>query len=167
MEGLIIIVMIILAFRRWVYSKQDENIKLAIKAGLVYISGIFLLFMLWATFSTIEDVYDEEQSRTLAHRLDRVDYAFTRGSIDSLRDYMKWDKNYEDEFEYAWERMEMYECSNYYLVYEKAAERLGGEYTGKAEEYENFLKKMCMDPDYPQNTSYAEYFLQYTGLNAD
>lgn len=72
------------------------------------------------------------------------------------------DRDYEPEFDYLWERLQMYACRNRYRMYAAAEEResSGGEFAGKARVWRQELIKLCTQPEYPENEAVAAFWLE-------
>lgn len=165
MKVLFLIVAALIAFYVYVYRTWDYKKKFNCKMALIYVSlGLFLLCLVIAV-QTVGIVYEEEQSKTLAARTDRIQYEINRGDYSDLASSMQYDADYEPEFEYLWERLSMYECCNRYLIFTKAKERLPAEgYEEKAGEYKEMLSALCENPKYAENKAYGEYYLRQAGL---
>lgn len=75
-------------------------------------------------------------------------------------------RNYEEEFEYVWERLCMYDTCQRYHLFSTAMERAGAEgnegerrlYEERAQESAQKLKELCKTPAYEQNRPYAELY---------
>ena len=72
---------------------------------------------------------------------------------------LKYYHDYEEDFEYAWERCEMHMARNRYELYRGAAEN-DAAYQEKADFWLTKLKGLCSDPEYKENQMYGEYFLK-------
>ncbi len=162
----IILLILIAMFYFNIYLKWEYKKKLTFKLVFTYLTSAVLILQFIILFGIIFKIYEEEKDRTLAERAARVELYLNRGDYSALAGHMELNGNYEPEFEYIWERMEIYECSHRYLVF-ASAEKNGrndnayAEYTLK---YKNMLLSLCQDPDYQENTRYGEYCLKQAGL---
>lgn len=166
MTGLILALAGAGAFYCFIFRDWDYKKKLTFKLVLAYISLSGLVLCLFAVIISIRDVYREEKDRSLSERLSGAAYEISEGDYSGLAMRMALDGDYEPEFDYLWERLEMYECCNRYLVYKEAAGKTdasleAAEYAAK---YEGMLLSLCREPEYTENLPYAEYYLRQAGL---
>lgn len=167
MTGLLACVVAAVAFYLFVYRYWDYKKKFTCKSVLIYLSlGVFVL-MLISAVTTVGMVYENEQDKTLAKRMDMVQFHISRGDYSDLAGNMAYEADYEPEFEYVWERLEMYETCGRYLVFSIAAPKTENpEYAGMAEKYEKELIALCSHPGYAENADYGEYYLRRAGITS-
>lgn len=165
MTGLLACVVAAVVFYLFVYRYWDYKKKFTCKSVLIYLSlGVFVLVLISAIV-TVGMVYENEQDKTLAKRMDRVQYHISRGDYSDLAGNMAYEADYEPEFEYVWERLEMYETCSRYLVFSVAAQNTGEPgYADMAAEYEKELIALCSHPEYAENADYGEYYLRRAGI---
>ena len=158
----------ILAFFVYVYRFWDYKKKFTFKSVMIYISlGIFVLVVL-STATTVTMVLEEEQDKTLSARMRGLQYELSHADYSSIAFNMKYDADYEPEFEYLWEQLRMYEYSNRYQVFKAAGEELGqNEYTERAAVYEQKLKELCTNPEYAENADLGVFLLKRAGMIAE
>ncbi len=165
MIGLIIFIALVAMFYFHIYRKWDYKKKFTCKTIFIYFSLVCTVF--WASFliKTIADVVESEQYKMLASRLERAQGCAWRGDYGWLADHMDLDRSYEDEFEYLWERLYMYNSSKRYIIFHAASEAgLGEAYDMHAEKWEERLMKICSQPEYEENISYGKAFLEQVGI---
>lgn len=165
MTGVLVILAGIAAFYVYVYRKFTDTQKLNFKIVAVYVSALLFLLVVSVVVASVKMAYENEQDRTVAVRMKDVEFDLSRGDLASLPQRMQSYKDYEADFEYIWERLEMYECSNRYLVYERAAQNTGDEqYQLMAQTYREQLLALC-NPEYGQNADYAAFYLRRAGIS--
>lgn len=154
----------IAAFFILVYRKWNDTKKFVFKSVCVYLSLIVTVFTVWMAVWSVREAVEKKKSDMLPSRLlyaerNADDYAW-------LVFEMKYERDYEPEFEYLWERAGMYQSSFYYRIFAAAAENMPeeGSYEAYAEKYREMLFSLCTAPDYEENIPYGEYFLKQTGL---
>lgn len=142
-------------------QNNDYYKRLTVKAVLLYFALAFTVLMVSFTVFSVTETIEKEQDKMLPERLEFVRYTADKNDYGWLVDYMVGDQDYEEEFEYIWERAIMHECSIRYRIYVAAeSEGLGGEYAELAAEYEAKMKEYCGNPEYPQNEPYGQYFME-------
>ena len=165
MIGLIIFIALVAIFYFHVYRKWDYKKKFTCKTVLIYLS--LMCTVLWASFliTTIADVVESEQDKMLVSRLERAQGSAWRGDYGWLADHMDLDGDYEEEFEYLWERLYMYNASRRYIIFQASSKAgLGEEYDEYAAMWEERLLKVCMQPEYEENIPYGQMFLEQAGI---
>lgn len=154
-----------LAFYGYVYSHWNYRKKYTFKTVMIYVSLGMLVLNAGMLISYIRDAAEEEKYYMLQSRLNRVMTQEGEADYVSMQDTMMLYYDYEPEFEYAWERLEMYAVYNRYRIFQKAAkEELGELYAQKAEDYKEALLVSCSEPDYTVNIRYGEDFLKRAKL---
>ncbi|MBQ7780842.1 MAG: hypothetical protein IJ405_02295 [Lachnospiraceae bacterium] len=165
MIGFLIVIAAIAAFYIYIYRHWDYKKKFNFKSVMIYISLGLLVLMIELVISFVMEAAEEERYNMLESRLDRVQYLEAYADYSQMQDILVLYDDYEPEFEYAWERVEMYANYNQYLIFRNAAENgLGEEYVAMAEKYREALLALCLEPDYPENIPYGEDFLKRAGL---
>ena len=146
----------VLVYRHWKYKD-----KFTFKTISIYILAAATVLNLWGVIVQVADVADSERMKTLAYRLSRVEEISDRGEYVWLADDLGSDMDYEEEFEYLWERVSMYSACNRYLVFDAAAKAgLGEEYKQRADEYKELLFTIGENPEYSENIPYGKGFLR-------
>lgn len=168
MTGVIFMLAGIAAFYLLVYRKWNYSNKFTFKTISVYLLLGVTVIMLWAAVVTVSGVAENEQYKMLERRLTTAEDTARRRDYNWLIDFLRIDKDYEEEFEYLWERVTMYSACNRYLIFE-AADRaeLGEAYGKKAQEYEELLRKIGENPSYEENVPYGKAFMEKAGLDRD
>lgn len=165
MIGFLIVIAAIAAFYIYIYRHWDYKKKFNFKSVMIYISLGLLVLMIELVISFVMEAAEEERYNMLESRLDRVQYLEAYADYSQMQDTMVVYGDYEPEFEYAWERVEMYANYNRYLIFREAAENgLGEEHVAMAEKYREALLALSLEPDYPENIPYGEDFLKRAGL---
>lgn len=149
------------AFYTCVYRKFSYKAKFYFKMVWIYLSLVIVAFSVTAVVYSVKEAYESELDKSLSKRINWVQHYVTDGEYNDLAGTMELYQDYEPEFEYLWERVEMYECCNRYLIF--AAE---GD-TKEAEEYKNRLLSLAKNPDYRENAAYGKYFLKRAGIEAE
>lgn len=166
MTALLVIAAGIAAFYFYIYRGFTDSQKLNFKIVAVYVSALLLLLSVSMAFFSVKLAYENEQAGTVAMRMKNVQFYLSRGEFSSLAVNMRDTKSYEADFEYVWERLEMYECCNRYLVYEQAAQNTGkAEYAEAAAKYRDQLLSLCRNAEYPENNDYGAYYLRRAGIS--
>lgn len=165
MTALLVIAAGLAAFYFFIYRGFTDSQRLNFKLVAVYVSALLLLASIGMAVFSVKLAYENEQARTVAARMKLVQSYLSEGEFASLAETMQYSESYEADFEYVWERLEMYECCNRYLVYERAAQNTGeAEYVQAAAEYREQLLALCGNTEYPENNDYALYYLQRAGI---
>ena len=165
MMGFLIVIAAIVAFYIFIYMHWDYKKKFTCKSVMIYISLGILALVIWIVIVCVRDAAEEERYNMLETRLDRIRDLEGYADYSQMQDILVLYDDYEPEFEYAWERVEMYSNYNQYLIFRNAAENgLGEEYVAMAEKYRETLLTLCLEPDYPENIPYGEDFLKRAGL---
>jgi hypothetical protein len=167
MIAVIFVIVGMIAFFLRIYSNWNYKQKFTFKSVCIYISLGVLLLMICSAFYTVGLVYENEQDRMLPSRLSSIRYTADRGEYMWLAEYMDYDKDYEPEFEYLWERLEMHDCCYAYLIYHTAAGRFpdNQKFAEQEQKYREKLISLCNSPCYQENAPYGEYFLNRAGLS--
>ena len=168
MTGVIFMLAGIAAFYLLVYRKWNYSNQFTFKTISFYLLLGVTAIMLWAAVNTVSEVAENEQYKMPERRLATAEDTARRRDYIWLIDFLRIDKDYEEEFEYLWERVTMYSACNRYLIFE-AADRAGlGETYGKrAQEYEELLREIGGNPLYEENIPYGKAFMEKAGLNQD
>lgn len=125
----------------------------------------FTLLLLFATVAAVGGMIDAQQEKMIPARLAYAEYEIAHGDYTSAANYMTLNNCYEEEFEYIWERVSMYEsCLRYRFFAAAEEEEMGEEYSKKAYECRKMLSELCENPAYSKNIPYGEYFLEQAGL---
>lgn len=162
---LIFIIVIIAVFYIKVYREWNYNRKFVFKSVLIYLGLGFTALMLFATVAAVGGVIENQREKMLPTRLEYAEHDIERSDYTGAANYMVYSNSYEEEFEYIWERVSMYECCLRYRFFAAADEKeMGSEYTKKAKEYEKLLSELCGSPEYSKNIPYGEYFWEQAGL---
>lgn len=165
MMGLIFTLAGIAVFYFLVYRKWDYKNKFTFKTISIYLLLGVTVLSLWIVIGTVADVAEDEQYKMLEHRLSEAEDKARRGDYNWMADSMYLNMDYEEEFEYLWERLTMYSACNRYLIFDAASRaELGEAFEKKAQEYETLLRKTASSPLYEKNVSYGMEFLNKAGL---
>ena len=154
------------AFYQAVYRGWSFKGKLIFKIVLfcltIFVTVLMVILLIW----TIAGVFEEEKDKSLASRLTMVERDVADGSYTDMAFWMNLDMDYEPEFDYMWERLQMYASYNRYVVFKAAEEReaVAGEFAGKAEYYKNEFIRLCENPTCSENEEFGEYYLEQKGL---
>lgn len=167
MKTLLVLTAGIAAFYFFLYRGFTDSQKLNFKIVLVYVSGVCLLLAVLMMVFSVKEASEYEKERTVAARMQNVQHILSRGEFSSLASQMQYSASYEADFEYVWERLEMYECCNCYLMYAQAAQNTqDAAYEKAAEEYRQKLLLLCGDPEYTENRDHGAYYLECAGMAA-
>ncbi len=140
--------------------KLASDTKLVIKAIISALSIIITIGLFKFSISLCMDAYDDEKWMSLASRVQRVNQAVESGNFYQLNDRLNLYDSYEEDFEYAWERLHMYQIYRFCQIYESAKEiELGEDYSRLAEQYRQELVSVCTEPEYAENQMYGQYLL--------
>lgn len=166
MMGLVLFLVAVAAFYIYIYRPWSYMKKFTFKVvGIYLLLGVTAL-MVYAAVWTVSEVRETEQEKMLSSRLSRAQNAEQRGDYAGLANNLSWDKDYEEEFAYLWERLMMYTGSDRYLIFEAAADAgLGEVYEERAVFYKELLHNLCTNPKYDSNIPYGKYYLEKAGLN--
>lgn len=97
-------------------------------------------------------------------RMEKLDFEIENVLYHSLASSMMRNKDYEEAYEYLWERCVMNQYMFRYRVYQSAVDRGLSEYEEQAKYYGEKLEQYCKNPTYPENAPYAKHFLMRAGL---
>jgi len=159
----IIIVVGVLVWAVGQYTKLDFYKKLVTKAVLAYVAlgalGLGILALLVTSGGVIVVHYED----TIENRLDSYAWYCANGDFDSLSQAMYYDNSYEEEFDYLWEQVDMYDTYNQYQIFIKAAgaakePQKQEYYLTMAEECKQTLLAICRESTFEENVLYAEYY---------
>lgn len=131
--------------------------KLAAKIVLVYLMLGWLALCIWTVAFSVQEVYGGGYDRTMEERLRQVERNLSNGRIDEAMTEMYYDKSYEEEFDYAWERGTMYQLYNRYQLFSRAA-GTDPMYAREAEDYRQRLLQICESSDCSENALYVEFY---------
>lgn len=163
MEIIVVLAFIILGFIGFYKTKLSYYQKMTVKAVVLYITvGAFGLSVL-AMLGTIGGVIYASYEDTVEARMDSYSWYCSKGDFDSLSMMMDYDESYEEEFDYLWEQVDMYDTYNRYQIYRKAAENAVDEerrpfYEMQAEKCKETLQEICRESRFEENVLYAEYY---------
>ena len=156
--GLLICLGIIIGVCLKIHSMSFMK-KLAVKIVLVYVTmGWLALCIYMVVFSAI-DLYDGKYGYAREERLLQIQRKLGRGNMEGAMTDMYYDKSYEAEFEYAWERCAMYRAYNRYSLFTQASDA-DQVYALEAERYRQQLLQICTDSECPENKPYVELYLR-------
>lgn len=133
--------------------------KLAAKIVLVYLMLGWLVLCFWMVVISARELYENRYENTREERLRQVEQNLADGRIDYAMSEMFYDKSYEEEFAYAWERGTMYQLYDRYLLFAQTA-GFDPAYAREAENYRERLLQVCADSKSPENVLYVEYYLR-------
>lgn len=169
MGFLFILIIGIVWFYFKIYGKWGYYGKFICKAIILsYVLLHTVLFMI-GTVSLIPKVYEEQKENAVSRRLEKVKQTMNKGNYCDVAAEMYLYDNYEPEFEFVWERLQMYACYEQYLVFKEAAVREpdNQDYANGLERYETILYDVCQKPEYKENIVYGEYYLQEAGFSKE
>lgn len=154
------------AFYRAVYKGWSFKGKLVFKIVLLCLTIFFTVLMVIMVIWSVKGAFEAEKEKSLANRLSMVERRGADGNYPDMAFRMNLDMDYEPEFDYMWERLQMYASYNRYVVFMAAEEReaLAGEFAGKAEYYKKECIRLCENPTCPENEEFGEYYLEQKGL---
>jgi len=163
---LIGLVILCFAFYRAVYKGWSFKGKLIFKIVLLCLTVFFTVLMVIMVIWSVKGAFEEEKDKSLANRLMMTEREAADGSYTDMAFWLNNDMDYEPEFDYMWERLQMYASYNRYVVFSAAEERdaLAGEFAGKAEYYKNEFIRLCENPVCPENEEFGKYYLKQKGL---
>lgn len=160
------LIIVCVAFYRFIYKGWSFKGKLIFKIVLFCLTMFFTVLMVILLIGTVKGAFEAEKDKSLSTRLSVAEYDANIGKYTDMAFWLNNDMDYEPEFDYMWERLQMYASYNRYVVFSAAEERedLAGEFTGKAEYYKNEFIRLCANPTYPENEEFGEYYLEQKGL---
>lgn len=138
---------------------MDFMKKLAAKIVLVYLAMGWVLLCAWLVAFSSRELYEGGYAGTREARLRRAEQALEEGEIDQAMTDMLYDKSFEEEFDFAWERGTMYQLYGRYMIFAQAA-GVDPVYAGEAQRYRERLLQVCADSECPENALYVEYYLR-------
>lgn len=133
--------------------------KLAAKIVLVYVMLGWLALCVSMVVFSMTELYEGQYSYSKEERLLQIRQELGRGEIEGALLDMYYDKSYETEFDYAWERCAMYRAYNRYSLFTQASGANPG-YALEAERYRQQLLQLCADSSCPENQPYVELYLR-------
>ncbi|MGN0401765.1 MAG: hypothetical protein ACI4HQ_05840 [Acetatifactor sp.] len=157
-------ILIYLKYRKWSFKK-----KFGFQMVLVNLMLPVTAFMVFAAVFSVREAAENVRDNALSTRLEQTQfYENHTGEYYRCGNYLMLEQDYEQEFEYLWERLCMYETSHRYRVFSKAVEQLDREENADerqklesmAERYGEQLRAFCKVPVYAQNLPYADYYLE-------
>lgn len=154
------------AFYVYIYRGWSFKGKLIFKSILLGITLFCTVLMVILLIWSVGNAFAAEKDKTLATRLETVEHGMSAGKYTDMAFWLNIDMDYEPEFDYMWERLQMYASYNQYLIFSAAEERdaLADEFWGKAEYYKSEFIKLCQNPDCEENEDFGEYYLEQKGL---
>ncbi len=157
---MVILAILAIAAGLWmkIHSLDFMN-KLAVKIVLVYLVLGWVFLCAWLVVFSAQELYESGYGSTREERLRQVEQSLAEGRIDQAMTDMLYDKSFEEEFDYAWERGTMYQLYNRYLLFSQAADT-DGAYAEEAQSYRERLLQVCADSECPENALYVEYYLR-------
>ena len=163
---LIGLIIVCYAFYRAVYKRWSFKGKLVFKIVLLCLTIFFTVLMVIMVIWSVKGAFEAEKEKSLANRLSMVERRSADGNYPDMAFWMNLDMDYEPEFDYMWERLQMYASYNRYVVFKAAEEReaVAGEFAGKAEYYKKEFIRLCENPACPENEEFGEYYLEQKGL---
>ena len=159
MTGIIIFLIIAVCFYGYIYRNWKNKTKRTFKIVICVISLSFTVMLVFLNVASAGDLYENERARSLSGRMDAVLYDLSKNDYKYTIFNLQYDHDYEEEFEYIWERCEMYMARNRYELYRVAAEN-DTSYQEKADPWREKLYDLCNNPDYSENRQYGSYFLE-------
>ncbi len=161
----VIVVLAFIIFGPIVYYKTKLSYyqKMTVKAVILYIAVCVFGMSVLTMIGTIGGVIYTSYEDTIEARMDSYSWYCSNGDFDSLAMMLNYNESYEEEFDYLWEQVDMYDTYNQYQIYRKAAECATGEedrmfYEKQAEKYKAVLQKICRESVFEENVLYAEYY---------
>lgn len=150
------------AFYYFFYRRMGYKGRLIFKSVLLGVTLLGTAASVFVLIWSIRESFGLERDRTLAGRLSAVEYCANAARYTDMAFWLDNDRDYEPEFDYLWERLQMYACRNRYRMYAVAeeSESCGGEFAGKAKAWRQELIKLCMQPEYPENEAVAAFWLE-------
>lgn len=154
------------AFYIYIYRGWSFKGKIIFKSILLGITLFCTVLMVILLIWSIGGTFASEKDKTLATRLNTVERDVNNGMYTDMAFWLDIDMDYEPEFDYLWERLQMYASYNQYVIFAAAQEReeLADEFVGKAEYYKNEFIKLCQNPACAENEEFGEFYLEQTGL---
>lgn len=133
--------------------------RLAAKIVLVYVMLAWLALCVWMVVFSEAQLYENQYDHTKEERLLQIQSDLGWRNMEQVMVSMYYDKSYEAEFEYVWERGAMYRAYTRYSLFLEASET-DPVYVPEAERYRQQLQQICADSIFPENELYVEYYLQ-------
>lgn len=163
---IVIVAVLAWLFYKKFYTKWSYYGKFIFKAVLLCLTAVPLMVMLVGAITMIPDVYEGEKDKQVPARLESMEGTMNDGRYYEVADRMELFRNYEEEFDYVWERLQMYACYNHYVMYERALEREpeNKAYAEELEQYKTRLYELCRNPEFAENDLYAEHYIEEAGL---
>lgn len=163
METIIVIACIIFGPIIFYKTKLTYYQKMVVKIILAYFAVCAFGLAVLAMIGTIGGVLAASYEDTIEARLDNYSWYCSNGDFDSLSMMLDYDESYEEEFDYLWEQVDMYDTYNQYQIFVKAAETATDEedkvlYMKKALECKETLQEICRESTFEENVLYAEYY---------
>lgn len=163
MQGIFLVIYLIILVVNWYSNKLGYYQKFAVKSILAWISIAFFGLSLLVAVASIEMSYEEIMDHDMALRLERVESSLVRGDFEHAKTVLELYDCYEEEFDYAWEQLDMYELYNRYLIFSKAVEaetdgQMKERLEQKAQQMKSDLIELCKSSTFEKNKLYAEYY---------
>lgn len=163
MEGIVVLAFIILGSITFYKTKLSYYQKMTVKAVVLYVAVCAFGLSVLAMLGTIGGVIYASYEDTVETRMDSYSWYCSKGDFDSLSMMLSFDESYEEEFDYLWEQVDMYDTYNQYQIYRKAAENAVDEehrvfYETRAEKCKETLQEICRESRFEENALYAEYY---------
>lgn len=133
--------------------------RLAAKIVMVYVMLAWLALCVWMLVFSEVQLYENKYDYTKEERFLQTQRELGWRNMEEVMASMYYDKSYEAEFEYVWERGAMYRAYNRYSLFLQASDT-DPVYAPEAERYRQRLLQICADSQFPENELYVEYYLQ-------
>ena len=131
--------------------------KLAAKIVLVYVMLGWLALCVWTVIFSASELYQNRYDNMKEQRLYQTQRYLEAGSLEQAMSNMYYEKSYEEEFDYAWERGMMYRVYNRYSLFAQAG-AVAPIYLREAEKCRQQLLQMCAESTSPENALYVDYY---------
>ncbi len=147
------------------YKKLDFMKRLAVKLVGVYIAGSVLLLSGSFFLYCVGEAYIEGKESNLNYRLQQVEEDLNSGGYGFAEFDLSYDNCFEEEFDYAWERLVMYQVYNRYAICKNALIALEGEENAHVQavelqmaEYKATLKELLEKSTEQKNELFVDYY---------
>lgn len=155
------------AFYMYIYRGWSFKGKMVFKIILLGITLFCTVLMVILLIWSIGGTFASEKDKTLASRLNTVERDSNSGMYTDMAFWLDIDMDYEPEFDYMWERLQIYASYNQYVIFSAAEEReeLAEAFAGKAEYYKGEFIRLCQNPLCAENEEFGKYYLEQKGLS--
>ncbi|MBQ9142980.1 MAG: hypothetical protein IJX63_14500 [Lachnospiraceae bacterium] len=147
------------------YKKMTFMKRLAVKIVGVYVAVGFLILMGSFFLYCVGEVYIEGKESNLNYRLQQVEEDLNAGEYGFAEFDLSYGKCYEKEFDYAWERLTVYQVYNRYAICKNALMALENEDSGHVQEveaqmaeYKAVLKELLEKSTEQKNELFVDYY---------